>query len=1087
MKLGFRLQVIFYTAIVVAIAAFTTAYLAYNSSAKQLEHQVAVELMRIVTTAAPMIKGDLHEEIYLDPEFGLEGKDAFDEIQQYLRIVRDSNEMAHRPGLSPIYTFRYYGEFQGEDYLEFIVMTDADDKGTFYTGAVIEQEEFHKPVLAGKASYSEIYQDQEGHWISAAAPLLDSKGEVVGIIQADRPVEFYLNLLAKIRQQYFAGAGLAVFIGLVLALFFSRLVMSPVSKLQIATEKFQQGKISYRIRGKRSDEFGRLFEAFNSMAESLVTAFFELNEKNKLLERESKELESIAYFARLNPGPVLRFDKSGVMVAHNGPSVDLFNLDHLRSPSIEQLLPEFTTDQLRELIANSASETFEFEKDSSYFQFIIRGVAKFGFANAYGLDITERKRAEQEMLIARTKAEEANRAKAQFLAVMSHELRTPMNSIMGFAEMSLRMELPPKAVKYISSSLKSSRLLLAMINDILDFSKIEAGKLHLEEVNFNLKEELIALMDMFSKNARDKKIEFLVDVEPSVPYALFGDPLRLRQVLINLMSNAIKFTNEGGIIVKVCLVRDHEEEVYLSFSVIDTGIGIAEDKIDHLFEAFTQADSSTTRKYGGTGLGLSIAKKLVELMDGELSVTSEEGKGSCFSFNTKLHITDQLDLDENVEDALYDRHLVYYDESALGTAHYGKVLRRMGAEVKCISNEGDLFKSFDGFEKQGNLPELVVVNWLTDNWQALTACKHLRERFPSLKLLLLACEEPDTASLDYEQSRADDVLLKPHLDITLAEKVLGLVAGKMPTVSKDVTDIPGVVPFASATTERSTSPEKSAASEKNAANAAASKLRDLTILIAEDDAVNQSLLRAFFDELSVDVTFVDNGLEAINKLHTHLYDVLLLDMQMPVMDGYTTATKIREELHLHTLPILALTANAGPKDREKCLEYGCDDYLSKPLDLIKLVQKIELWVEKKLNGGASVVKKEVVGQRSVLKRMPGYSNQGLDKEKALANVGGRQELLVKVLDAFKTKYAEADRELTQLLSANKREEVIRYVHSVKGGGSTIGAVSLYEVASSLETTLKQGGEAEDQFIQVLLREIALCLNEIDEIIKMAED
>lgn len=1071
MNFGFRLQVIFYTAIVVAIAAFTTAYLAYNSSAKQLEHQVAVELMRIVTTAAPLIKGDLHEEIYLDPETGLEGKEAFEEIQHYLRIVRDSNEMAHRPGLSPIYTFRHFGELQGKEYLEFIVMTDADDKGMFYTGAMIEQEPFHLPAFEGKASYSEIYEDQEGHWISAAAPLLNDDGEVVGIIQADRPVGFYLALLSKIRRQFFAGAGVAALFGVVLALFFSRLVMSPVSKLQLATEKFQQGKINYRIRSRRKDEFGRLFAAFNSMAENLVEAFSELSEKNRLLEKESKELESIAYFARLNPGPVLRFDKSGELTAKNGPSNELFGLKDLKSPTIESLLPSYTRQQLRTLISNNESQTFEFEKDGRYFQFVIRGVSKFSFANAYGLDITKRKKAEQEMLIARTKAEEANRAKAQFLAIMSHELRTPMNSIMGFAEMSLRLELPPKAVKYISSSLKSSKLLLTMINDILDFSKIEAGKLDLEEVDFNLKEELIALMEMFSKGARDKKIEFLVDVEPGVPFGLFGDPLRLRQILINLMSNAIKFTNAGGMILKVDLVRDDQERVDLRFSVIDTGIGISKEHQGRLFEAFTQADSSTTRKYGGTGLGLSIAKKLVELMAGELTVSSELDIGSTFSFTTNLKITNHLNLDENVEDILDDLHLVLYDESALGTAHYGKVLRRMGAEVKCISGEGELFSGLETLQQQGNLPRLVIINWLNENWCALSACKGLRERYPEIKLMLLAWDEPEVASLDYQQSGADEVILKPHLDFELAEKILRLHEKDIqPTLNH------GKVYHL----DQNKSKTAESGSEQS------NSLSDLSILVAEDDPVNQSLLQSFFEELTVDVTFVENGLEALNKLQAGQYDILLLDMQMPVMDGYTTATKVRGELHLHTLPILALTANAGPTDREKCLEYGCDDFLAKPLDLIKLVKKINEWVDKKLHGVAATSHKAKASERSTLKKVPGYANRGLDKEKALANVGGRQELLVKVLDAFKTKYADADRDLTNLLSANKKEEVIRYVHSVKGGGSTIGAASLYEVASSLESTLKQGGEAEDQFIDVLLREIALCLSEIDEIINMTQ-
>ena len=1078
--------------LVVTIASFATAYLGYNSSARELEHRVAVELLRIVTSAAPLVDGDVHEEIFFDLEYGLEGEDAFAEVQSFLILMRNSNEMSHREGLSPLYTFRRFPSDDGQKWLEFVVMTDPNAEGNFYSGAVILEEPFHEGVFAGKAGYSGIYQDTEGHWISAAAPIHDSSGEVVGILQADRPVEFYLVYLNKIRMQYFLGASAGVFIGLLLALYFSRLSVAPITELQKATEQFERGRIRYRIRRRRGDEFGKLFHAFNAMADSLVKAMDELRRKNQLLEADAKELEAIAYFARLNPGPVMRFDIHGNLLTTNEPAAELVYKDGYKQLNIIDIFPEYLADRLPELIKNSDQAVFELDQDGSFYQFVIRGVAEFGFANAYGTDVSDRKRFELQMILAMEKAESANVAKSQFLATMSHELRTPMNAIIGFTDMGLQQELTPKLEKYLKAVAKASNNLLGLINDILDFSKIEAGKMELERVHFNLYEEIDSLSVMFAKSAFDRRIELVFEMDQSIPRNLVGDVHKLRQMLTNLVSNAIKFTEKGGVALRVTIVGEDDSSLGLHFSVKDTGIGVPETKIHKLFEAFTQADNSTTRRYGGTGLGLTICKSMVELLGGELKVESVEGEGSEFSFAINFDVVDTVE-GEGEALCLGDldgKNIALYDPNAVSCDVYGRVLRNLKANVNIYFDGEKVVKDF-----ANEAPiDLLIANLQAENWSVLSICKEIRSLHAELPILMLTCGESETVGKELANAGINAWVPKPLSFQSMLQAVVNTLENPAE--------------------ENITQGQESVFAEQSFIE----KIAGASILIAEDDPVNQLLIREFFDELPVTYKLVENGLDAFNALTFGSYEILLLDMQMPVMDGFTAARKIRDELpQLSEFPILALTANAIAGDREKCLSAGMSDYLTKPISFSLLQERLLFWLDKvgfeatpledSSEEQASVAESEQPQQSpanisasesenaEVTAEQPpnkekiaiaDSSQKLIDKSVALANVGGREDLLQRVLSAFDRKYEGAENEFRNLMGQEEKEGAIRFVHTLKGGGKTIGALALSETACELEGQLKESDDPSQELIAKFYAEISLCQQEVKDLLNQLQ-
>ena len=642
--------------------------------------------------------------------------------------------------------------------------------------------------------------------------------------------------------------------------------------------------------------------------------------------------------------------------------------------------------------------------------------------------LVERRTAE--LQVAKEAAEQSSRAKATFLANMSHEIRTPLNAINGLTLLTLKTGLLPRQQDYLRKIQTSSQHLLGVINDILDFSKIESGKLGIEQTEFELDAVLDHIADLFGERAAAKGLELLIEVAEEVPRYLTGDPLRLEQVLINYTNNALKFTERGQIEIRVGVIERDASGLLLHVAVRDSGIGLDETLRGKLFQSFQQADPSTTRQYGGTGLGLAISKRLAELMGGEVGVASRLGQGATFWFTARLGLGATAPVLPIPAAWQHLRVLVVDDQESAGQLT-ATLLERLGLEVSQQRSGSAALAALQDAEQQGQPYRLVLLDWQMPAPDGIETARRI-------------------AALGLRQ-RPDCVLLSGQFPDDWAE--IAPAAGLLDRLDKPVRP-KALFELLQRVLSPADSPHPVRADA--AATHDLQRLAGARALLVEDNPLNQEVAMAFLHELGLEVELAADGALALAMVQQQRYDIVLMDMQMPVLDGLMATRAIRQLPGMADLPIVAMTANAMAGDREVCLEAGMNDHIAKPIDPGLLQAKLLHWVrpERERMTAARQAEKDEPAAASAGPAGPLSMIEGLDQALGLAQAGARPALYRSLLQQFVADQSEAIVRIEGAIQARRWEEAIRATHTLKGVSAQIGALALREQAARLEQALQ---------------------------------
>jgi len=647
-------------------------------------------------------------------------------------------------------------------------------------------------------------------------------------------------------------------------------------------------------------------------------------------------------------------------------------------------------------------------------------------------DITAAKEHERQSHEETEKAEIANRAKSDFLANMSHEIRTPMNAIIGMTRLALRKNPDAVQLNYLKKIDHAAQSLLSIINDILDYSKIEAGKMELEQIEFSVDEVLSNLDDIVRERAEQKGIGIVLSRSKETPRYLKGDPLRLGQILINLVNNAIKFTEKGRVVVEVKAEEGTGDTRKLRFLVSDTGIGMSSEQVSNLFKSFNQADTSITRRYGGTGLGLTVTKQLCELMQGMLEVESRPGEGSTFVFTAIFGVASgALPLQGGSRQRdLLKKSILIVDDNENARNLLIEMLSSNGLAAKAVSSGEEALAAIKAASDDGKPFDLVLMDYRMPGIDGIEASRRIKaqrtiSRVPAVLMVsVFGREEAIGGIVDHE---LDGFLNKPVNESLLIESIATIFGVKPDYPEHDSWSASGGFP---------------------------AELIGRRVLLVEDNGLNRDLASELLSDLGIEVSVALNGREAVDRVAAKPIDLVLMDIQMPVMDGLTATKLIRADARFSKLPILAMTAHAMSGDRERSLDAGMDDHITKPIDPNRLLAALIRWMPKKSGKGPKPVKAQLK-PAPILDGVPDHLPP-FDIQAALARTDGKPKLLRKLMLGFRDQYADAIFRLREHLAAGRDADAERLTHSLKSSAAMLEARDLAKAASSVELAFRSG-------------------------------
>ena len=797
--------------------------------------------------------------------------------------------------------------------------------------------------------------------------------------------------------------------------------------------RFSQGDHAVRIEPEGAPEVALAAEAFNNMAnniESLIASLAKSESKNKLL----------ATIVEQSSEAIWTKDLGGNITSWNSGAATMFGYraeDVLgRSLTLGESTREEEQARIKRLLAG---EKFSYDaraktKSGSPIDIQVAVAPLLDDANrcigsiAVARDVTQHKRSEEALRLAREAAEAANHAKSSFLARMSHEIRTPMNGVLGMTELLLETGLTGTQRKYAETVQLSGKTLLGIINDLLDFSKIEAGKLELEKLDMDVRRTMEDIVDLLAERAHAKGLELACSIPPNLPTHVRGDPLRLGQILTNLLGNAIKFTDEGSVVIGVRPLAETASHVTLRFEVRDTGVGISAEAQSRIFEEFAQADGSTTRKHGGSGLGLAISKQLVEMMGGGIHVESELGKGSTFWFTAELEKQTAVRGDAAAPlGLLTGARALVVESNAVNRDILLAQMSNWQMSTKVAETPKQAIELLAEAAARSVPYDIAIIDLGLPGADSLELARTVRSRGDIAKVRLVMLTRRHIDVRNARDAGFDACLVKPVRQTVLYECLVNVLSGRaLDTVA---------TPASAAPVSR-----------------APAGLRG-RILLVEDNLINQQVALGILQIQGYSVTVANNGREALDAHGQGGFDLILMDCHMPEMDGFEATVEIRkrEQASGKRLPIIALTANAMAQDREECLNAGMDDHLAKPFSMQTMQDMLDRWMPRAsaepVQTAASPISNGAADDDVI-------DRQVLDQLSAL-RINGKPELLARTINLYLVESPKLVHKLKQAAAANNALEIARSAHSLKSCSANVGARMLSRYCSDIEASARR--------------------------------